>query len=325
MTLKIKSSKNRKSARISFYFSQMHKRAIGKIKILERKLTDKRKECDSLREEIKSKLDYYKTNFGVNLMDYEEFVNNTYTTGKFKRAASFIYSNRKGKHTLVIELYDIIVLANLQKKISELNEKLRINKILASLSLYQYERIVGQYYNKVQELLIRDAKGYSFAGRMGWTCINRYKLKKPVTLLDYKATRVKKQQCINEGKRIYNKEDAKWCEEHNIPYDAVDYRVFTKLEYNYELPLIGNHIKSATSCNKIKASDYIGSELREKDYDDMIKMCHNNIDEIMDLHLDIRRKLALCLKINPLIYTKYIRNENQESYRIAAYHRQNRQ
>lgn len=299
---------------IQEYYTRMHDRAIYRVDKVRDELEEKRIQCIALKEEIKSKADIYKDKYKIDLMKYSEFRNNTFTSGEFRRAAMLAYMNRKENHTLVLELYNLVKLVNLQKRVLELERQFRIYRVLSTISYTDYRKVVTSYYNKVQEFLL-DGKGYAFTGRMGWTCINRYKKCTKQETLDYEATRKAKEKLIAEGKRPYDAEEAKWCKEHGIPYDGVKYAVVRKEEYDYELPLIESHIPGGKSFKHITSSDYIGVKLRGKTYDDIIKLCNNNVDEVLDLEMDIKKKLAICLRINPLLYTKYIRHESQKSYR----------
>lgn len=299
---------------IQEYYTRMHDRAIYRVDKVRDELEEKRIQCIALKEEIKSKADIYKDKYKIDLMKYNEFRNNIFTSGEFRRAAMLAYMNRKENHTLVLELYNLVKLVNLQKRVLELERQFRIYRVLSTISFTDYRKVVTSYYNKVQEFLL-DGKGYAFTGRMGWTCINRYKKCTKQETLDYEATRKAKEKLIAEGKRPYDAEEAKWCKERGISYDGVKYAVVRKEEYDYELPLIESHIPGGKSFKHITSSDYIGVKLRGKTYDDIIKLCNNNVDEVVDLEMDIKKKLAICLRINPLLYTKYIRHESQKSYR----------
>ena len=315
MNVKNEKPKAEKPTTISVYFHKMHDRAVYRVDKLEKELEEKRLACIALRDDVKSQIDVYTSKFHINLLNYKEFVNNTYADGSFRKAAMMAYLNRKNDHELTIELYNLVKLANLQKRIKELAKEFEVYKKLAVIGYKEYCRIVNVYYNKVQELMIADAKGYAFTGRMGWTCINRYRKRTKQETLDYEATRKAKEKLIAEGKRPYDAEEAKWYKDNGIPYDGVKYAVVRKEEYDYELPLIESHISGGKSFKHITSSDYIGVKLRGKTYDDIIKLCNNNVDEVLDLEMDIKKKLAICLRINPLLYTKYIRHESQKSYR----------
>lgn len=315
MNVKNEKPKAEKPTTISVYFRKMHDRAVYRVDKLEKELEEKRLDCIALRDDVKSQLDVYKSKFNINLLNYKEFVNNTYADGSFRKAAMMAYLNRKNSHELTIELYNLIKLANLQKRVQELAKEFEVYKKLAVIGYKEYCRIVNIYYNKVQELMIADAKGYAFTGKMGWTCINRYKKDTNREVLDYEATRKAKEKLIAEGKRPYDAEEAKWYKANGIPYDGVKYAVIRKEEYDYEIPLIQSHIPGGKNFKHITSSDYIGAKLRGKTYDDIIKLCNNNIDEVLDLKMDIKKKLTICLRINPLLYIKYIRHESQKSYR----------
>lgn len=309
------------------YYNKMHERALNTLDKLEKELDDKRKQCIVLRDEIKSKADIYKNKYDIDLVSYSEFRNNTYTTGHFRKAASVAYLNKKGNRELTVELYDLIKLANLQKRLVEINKQVELNRKLVLIKPSEYQDIISVYYNKIQEMMILDGVGYHFEGRIGWICINRVKYtpKKGKETIDYEASKKAKEKLIAEGKRPYDKEEAEWFEQHNIPYDGVKYQVMRNVEYIYEIPLINCLIKSKSGRYKLISADYINKSLRGKTYDELIGECDNDVTKIVKLNIDIKKKLTLCLKANPLLYTKYIRNENQTSYRYIQIGRKSRQ
>ena len=90
------------------YYQKMHNRAVETLDKLEKELDDKRKQCIVLRDEIKSKADIYKNKYGINLISYSEFRNNTYTTGQFRKAASVAYLNKKGNRELTVFKKDLL-------------------------------------------------------------------------------------------------------------------------------------------------------------------------------------------------------------------------
>lgn len=309
------------------YYRKMHDRAVDTLNKLEEELDEKRKQCIVLRDEIKSKADIYKDKYELDLISYSEFRNNTYTTGHFRKAASVAYLNKKGNRELTVELYDLIKLANLQKRLVEINKQVELNRKLVLIKPSEYQDIISVYYNKIQEMMILDGVGYHFEGRIGWICINRVKYtpKKGKETIDYEASKKAKEKLIAEGKRPYDKEEAEWFEQHNIPYDGIKYQVIRNVEYIYEIPLINCLIKSKSGRYKLISADYINKSLRGKTYDELIAECDNDVTKIVKLNIDIKKKLTLCLKANPLLYTKYIRNENQTSYRYIQIGRKSRQ
>lgn len=309
------------------YYQKMHNRAVDTLNKLEEELDEKRKQCIVLRDEIKSKADIYKDKYELDLISYSEFRNNTYTTGHFRKAASVAYLNKKGNRELTVELYDLIKLANLQKRLVEINKQVELNRKLVLIKPSEYQDIISVYYNKIQEMMILDGVGYHFEGRIGWICINRVKYtpKKGKETIDYEASKKAKEKLIAEGKRPYDKEEAEWFEQHNIPYDGIKYQVIRNVEYIYEIPLINCLIKSKSGRYKLISADYINKSLRGKTYDELIAECDNDVTKIVKLNIDIKKKLTLCLKANPLLYTKYIRNENQTSYRYIQIGRKSRQ
>ena len=50
-------------------------------------------------------------------------------------------------------------------------------------------------------------------------------------------------------------------------------------------------------------------------------MCGSDKDKICELNVDIKTKLALCNKVDKYLYSKFIRNENQNKYNYSKVNR----
>lgn len=274
-------------------------------------LEDLTKQRDKLYIDVKSEFNLKGKDYGINLNDYEEFVNNKYVNGKFFRVVKGFLINRNGDYELIGSRFNVYNLARLQQEIHQLEEDITFADRMLGLTLRQYTDILRVYFNKVHEKLIIDGYGYSIGGKIGWTCFNRCHVKKTKTRIDYNETKKNKARLIAEGKRIYNKEEAEWCRQNGIEYDGVDGRVFQNVEYVYELPLIDCKLPNGGSM-KLTTSNYYGTKVRGKSSEELIKECNYDKHEICQLDLDVRAKLDLCLKVDKILYTKFIRNENQE-------------
>ena len=142
-------------------------------------------------------------------------------------------------------------------------------------------------------------------------------------MLDYAATKAKKKEILDRGGKIYNKVEEEWCKARGLDYEYEDHKVFKKDEYYYEICLLYPHIKNMYDL-EITASDYRGSNLRGKTNNDLLDETDRDKEAIMKLNLDVKTKLTLCDQADNLLYTNFIRNENQESYRTWAFGRKDR-
>lgn len=274
-------------------------------------LEDLRNSAKVLHEEIKSNKDIYKNEFNVDLFAYEEFVKNEYVNGDFLRVAKSAFLNRKNNYTLVSDLFDLYNLAKKQKDIYTIKKDIELYNNILDMDSKTYRKILNIFYSEVQKQLILKGKGYAFEGSLGWICINRCKVDKIKPSIDYAATKKKKEEIIAQGKKPYNQEEAKWCKEHNIEYDGVPYRVFQKLEYLYQVPIIDCRLPNGRKF-KLELSDYRGPAVRGKTNEQLIEEADGDTEYICNLPLGLKAKLSICLKIDKTLYSNFIRNENQK-------------
>lgn len=269
------------------------------------------------RNDIVKYLDLYK----LPIVDYPEFRENKYINGRLLNAAIGLYQDKRIGTEVKGACFKLLVLAKNQEKYYN-NIKIinKANKVL-SLSYKQYIAIIRTFYKEVHKKLILDGYGYVFHGTIGWVCINRVlNTDRCRKMLDFAATNAKKKEFKAKGIRLYNKEEAEWCKQNNIPYDGVDYKVYKKDECWYQFCLIGSTCKNALSLSFTPA-DSRPTKYHGVTNDDFIKLCNNNKDKILNLDLDIKTKLTLCLTVDKILYTKFIRNENQTTNKVRPTYR----
>lgn len=261
---------------------------------------------------------------GIYLSNYKEFEENKYIDGKFYKDVNSKLIKGSDNVWLTTRKVNLLSLVKTQKEIYELENQIKYYDILLNLSLKEYSKIVEKFYTEVHKKLILEGNGYVFEGKLGWICVNRCHLVNKAPKLNSMATKKRKEQLLSEGKRLYNKEEAEWCEANGIKYDGVDYRVWLDSEYCYEIPLIGCKLENGTKF-KFTTSDYRNYKLRGKSNEQLIEECNNNPSEICDLKVDVRTKLNMCLKADNGLYLKYIRNEGQKSLSYGKTDRKDRQ
>lgn len=282
------------------------------------------KDLCSKHKELNNNIDKYLTHFDVDLKKYKEFVDNCYDSGTLLRVAKGLFLNRHNNYELVADLYDLYSYSRSQKELYDLKKEIRKYDTLLDLTISEYTSILRTYYTEVHKQLIVNGFGYAFGEGIGWICINRCLIKKVKPVLDYAATKKREQELIAQGKRIYNKEEAAWCLRNGIEYIAEDKRVYRKDEYCYEIPLIHSKCKNGTNL-KLEISDYRHTSVRGKTNEDLIQECKGDLNKICDLQIDLKTKLTLCDKADKMLYTKFIRNEDQTSITFTKVNSKNRQ
>ena len=73
-----------------------------------------------------------------------------------------------------------------------------------------------------------------------------------------------------------------------------------------------SNLKDYTNI-KYAPSDFRGAALRGKSNKDLAIESGNDIKKVCDLPLDYRTKLSICLDIDKLLYTNFVRNETQKA------------
>lgn len=275
-------------------------------------------EKEDLEEAVKTKYstvsawkDVYKKEFNIELDSYDEFVNNRYITGRFYKVAKGLLINKQNDYELVTDLFNLFDLADTQKQLHNCETNIAFYKKCSELKIKDYTNILRTYYTEVHKKLILEGQGYSFSNNIGWICINRCIFDKKKPMLNYAATKKKEKELIEQGKRIYNKEEADWCLRNGLEYKAEDKRVFICNEYCYQIPLIDCKLTNGDKL-KLEITDYRHKDLRGKTNDDIIKLCNNDIKKLCELPLDLKTKVTLCDKADKILYTKFIRNEAQK-------------
>lgn len=93
-------------------------------------------------------------------------------------------------------------------------------------------------------------------------------------------------------------------------------------EYCYEIPLIASKMPNGNKL-KLEISDYRHASLRGNTNDQLIELCNNDITKICELPIDLKTKVTLCDKTDKILYTKFIRNEGQQSINTPKANRKN--
>lgn len=272
-------------------------------------------EIEVLQQDIENRHEDY-LKYNINLSKYPEFINNEYIDGHFYRMAKGAYLNKQNDYELTAELHNLLKLAEKQYRIYELKVQLELfNKIL-SIKTNEYVRYMREYFNVVHKKMILEGYAYHFGNNIGDVLINRVKYTSNRKAIDYKATKAKKAEILAKGGRLYNKEEAEWCEKNGIEYKAEDGRVYLESEYYYEIFMCNKRFPEAHSF-EFTPQDYRAVELRGKSNKQLIEECDNNPEKICELPIDMKSKIHMCVEVDKMLYTNFIRNEGQTSYKYS--------
>lgn len=277
-------------------------------------------ECNDIQFDIISRHEYYKSMYNIDLFKYKELINNEYKNGEFYRFTEKLYLNKGENYTLRPALFKLYSLARKQKEVQQLDKEIMHCDKILSVDKQSYSQLVKAYYTKITDLLVDEAAGYAFSGRIGWICIARLKLNRNKKFVDYQLTRRKKKELIEQGKEVFDKDKKDWADEVGVEYNPEDYRVYREADYAYCCKLVGCHLLNP-SFYEFKAVDGIGASLRGVTYDQMVELADNDPAKIRQLDIDFLKKVILIDKVDKTFYTKFIRHENQEPTYVSEANR----
>lgn len=292
------------------YYKRMKAEYSHKVEELTNKKLQLEEETHNLWTTVKHNVANLTESFNVELEKYTEFTNNEYVDGKFLNKAKSLYMNRKNNYTLVADFFDIYSLARKQKEIYDLGKQITLYDKVSKVSMNDYKNILKTFYETVHTRLITKGEGYRFEGQLGWTAIRRMKFKEPGSKVNYAATKKRKQELKAQGVKVFDKEEAEWCKQRGIEYNAVDPRVYLNDEYYYTIALYDCYIPNGSKY-RLEIADYRGQAIRGKTNDELIKLCDNDIQKICKLPVDLKTKLTMCNIADKMLYVNFIRYEDK--------------
>lgn len=175
------------------------------------------------------------------------------------------------------------------------------------LTFGQYREYVFKYYSKVHKALLQG-KAYRYGSGIGTLYIHRVQIVGEGNKIDFHKTKLRKEELKAKGVKLYNKYEAAQANALGLPYDGVDYRVWLRAPAYYSLRFI--HSKYFHNEYDFVPVSYIHQKYRNYNQDQLaFDICRNDND-IFDLQIDLRTKIAIYLKRNPERYVDFDRNEN---------------
>lgn len=259
--------------------------------------------------EKRSKIVPYVDTFALPIIDYPEFQQNKYINGRLETAAKGMYEDKRNDLEHKHLCFRLVAYAVDLRKMNELAQKIKLYEKCVDIKYNDYRDIVRAFYNKVHEALIIKAHGYRLEGKLGFVCINRV-LNTGCKICDFIATARYKKELQAKGIRVWNREEAEFAKANGLEYDAVDARIYKADESWYELALCNCALPRALSY-KLHTIDYRSPEIRKYNYEGLIELTGGDKEKICQLPISLKIKLSLCLQVDKIMYTKFIRNEQQ--------------
>lgn len=282
--------------------------------------TRKEKELEYIIEN----LDFYESKYNIKPLSFPfELIRKVYNSKEGLANKVNLYLNEETDSNSRVKLYKILNYCETLKKIHDYEEMINIAKDRTKIKFRQYQTLVTKYYNQVHKEVLQGF-GYKFNFGIGTFCICRWELqetKKGKPKLDYDATRQAKKELLAKGKKLYNAREAQWYAARNIPYDGIDYRVYTKNTHIYDINIIKSTLFSYKG-HKFEHAEHVGHKVRNKSYKQMADEC-KDLNDIVNYPVDIRYKLNMFLYKDPSNYILYIRNNEQNRFKYGAHNSKN--
>lgn len=295
------------------------------------KYKDLLKTSEDIKEDLYNTIlknkDIIKDIYNINLDNYNlEWINKSYNPDESLYKKVFKTYQTLDDDENKTHLLQLIKYCHALNRVNKFSKLMELTNKRKNLKFGEYRTIVSNYYNKVHQCVL-EGNGYKFAKGLGVYCINYWKLdsnniKKKV--LDYAASNARKKELIARGVKIYDQKEADWYKARNIPYNAIDYRVFKDDDHWYEITFINSKLFKNTRAMDYKHTEYIIAGYRGMSYTQIADEFVNTIDDIYTLQVDIKYKLNILLYKYPTKYLNFIRNVEQRKYKHREDYRKNR-
>lgn len=291
------------------YYRELKDDYKRKIEEANKDIEKAKKLSEELRPDIERMKSNYKRDYKINLDSYTDYTEQRYIDGVFLNEVSDFYRNCKYTED-VRRAIQLVKYATALKTIHDSEKNITIYNKILDLKYDEFKKYIKTFYMEVQRQMIVNGYGYKLHGRIGTVVINRCRINKPKTLVDTKLTKRNTEKLRKEGKEIYDPKKAKYYEEHGLEYHGVDPRIYRTDKFCYEFCLLWTNMKHGF-YHKFDPYDYWSAENRGKTKEDFIKEANGNLAYICGLDITFRTKVTICNEIDPTLYLKFIRNENQ--------------
>lgn len=291
--------------------------------------TEKLKEVKKIKQELYNYINDNKNklleSFNLNITNYDlEWIKQQYNDSEALYNRCIRYINVVNEHPNKIILLQVIKYCNTLRNEYNFNRLINLALKRKNLTFKEYRKYIKQYFIKVHQCVL-EGMGYEFSYGIGIYLITRWKTHESIKpVLDYAETNKRKKELIAKGIKIYNDLEATWYKARNIPYNGVDYRVFKKADYLYEIGFINSTIFSNNNL-EYERNEYVNRTLRGMGYKEIADKYCKSINDIYSLPLDIKYKLNILLYMFPNKYLNFIRNAEQDKREYRKNNSKNRQ
>lgn len=280
------------------------------------------KSKEELIKYIEDNKHYILESFNINLDNYDvEWGKKEYNSTEHLYNFLIKYIITIDIHPHKIHLLQVIKYLNVLRNIYRYNKLKELATKRKNMSFSTYRKYIFNYYNKVHKCVL-EGMGYKFGGGIGTYVINHWKLdpklmkKKPI--LDYAASNARKRELITQGKKVYDDKEAAWYAARNIPYDAIDYRVWRENTDWYEFTFLKSDLAKSSRLD-YQRSEYVSLKYRNMSYQQICDTFCKTYDDIYNLQVDIKYKLNMLLYKDPTKYINFVRNAEQCKYKRGAH------
>lgn len=259
---------------------------------------------------------------GYDITTVEEFIHNKHNEKNYlydKILKLYKEDNNSYKKHLIV----LIRFFSSIKNIHIYNNKLRVLESRSIMSYKEYRTYVKLYYTQVHKEVL-EGNAYKYSNNIGTFFINRATRKGNKQFnkyIDYKKTRENKERLMKEGKILYNHKDALEYAKKGLDYNGVNYIEYLNNDVFYQFVLTNSKVKYIT-FTKFEHSEYVNTKYNTL-YIDELKLLAKTKEEVYNLDMNLRYKLNILLKIDPTIYVKYIRTDEQTAYNNRKINRKN--
>lgn len=294
---------------IKDYYKAFIDNANSDIKKYQEEINVNHKLLISTKDYIEKYILYINHQFNINLKENFNISWNEETYSEDEHLTDTINARLKnvvGEDRII--LLQLLRYSELLKFIDDCNKKIELANNRSKITPKKYKEYLKKYYMQSVHKALLDGHAYRFSHGIGDLMINYWKYVNGVRskIVDWNETNKRKQEILNAGLKLYNKEEAEIYKIRGLKYDGIPYVVYKTNNEYYDIELV--NCKSFSKNNiKFKHANYIPTKFRKRTPEDIANQ-FNSVDEIAVQDLGIRHKLIVALEKDPSIYLKYIRN-----------------
>ena len=266
----------------------------------------------SSKEYVSKYILYINHQFGINII--KDFpitwgVNDTHKYSKDEHLDEIVLkklNDAVGEDRII--LLQLLRYCEILKFIDNCNKKIKLAENRSKITPKEYKEYLRKYYMQGVHKALLDGYAYRFGNGIGDLMINYWKYVNKVrdNYVDWAATKKRKQEILDAGLKLYNKEEAEIYKIRGLKYDGIPYVVYKTNKEYFNIELV--NCKAFSKANiKFKHANYIPSKFRNRTVSDIANQ-FKSVDEIAIQDLGIRHKLIVSVEKDPTLYLKYIRN-----------------